>query len=454
MSNTAAAVLEPSQVALPGPLPEPEQASASEMDDNVRVQSAIRFLQDPRVRHSAIESQIRFLKGKGVSDPQIKYAFAKVGRTVTAETIASVRVPPANTVLPAAAATARATPLSAQLKTARQSMPVAMTPGPQYTQTLFPHSPIAPQEEPQAKTLDWRDVVIGVGAAVLTGFTGYKLFNRYSSYELRRKPEKRPRLYQTSHSRHRSANNVSSESETDASSTRHRGRAPPLPPPPTVATAGVPIASVIPPSDFAEKINKLQMELDETKEALANERKKCADLAVSAAKIRADKQQLSRTNDRLSQQIDGLKKDIEKLNEEKSATVVGDSALSTKEEEAETPAPTSVFLPSVAPAASGSALAGDDDSVLPAVPSPEVPAVVTPSPAISAAVKAVDPAEPMPVAKAPLVPEPTPAAVAEPVLSAESTVPAGNVAGVLTPLIPTNNAEVSNAVDATPVSRG
>lgn len=449
------------QASLEAPLPEPEQPSSSEMDADATVQSAIRFLKDPRVQCSPVESQIRFLKGKGVSDGQITYAFAKVGRTVTAEKIASVRAPPTNAAPPGATATARATPLSVQLKAARQHAPVAMTPDPQYTQTLFPYLPPPPTVERQTKTMDWRDVVIGAGAAMLAGFSAYKLFNRYSPYEFRRKSDKKPRFYHRSSSRPRPANNASSGSETDASSTPQRGCVLPLPPPPPTAAAAEPIVSAASPAALAEEVKKLQTELDEAKEALANERKKCADLAVSAAKIRADKQQLSRANDRLTQQIDSLKKDIERLEGEKSA------ATGEATQTAAAPAPPSTYFPSVTtegeqarnspavtPVTRASAPNSDVVPVLPVVPSPEATGIAAAAPAMQDPITEAAQVAPASVAAAAPAPESSPAVVAASTPHADAAAPLATFTEVAASLLPTRSAEPPKAGDGTPMSIG
>ncbi|CAJ1039402.1 putative Peroxisomal membrane anchor protein (Pex14p) conserved region containing protein [Leishmania shawi] len=458
----AMAVPAQSQGALPEPLPEPEQPSASEMDADATVQSAIRFLQDPRVRRSPIESQIRFLKGKSVSDGQIKYAFAKVGRAVTTEKIASVRASPANTAPPTATATVGATPLSPQLETARQNAPVTMGPGLQYTQTLFPYSPLPPQVERQKRTVDWRDVVIGAGAAMLAGLSGYKLFNRYSPYEFRRKSEKRSRLYRDSCSRHRPANNASSESEIDALSTSQRGRAPPLPPSPPVAAPAESIVPATPPPDLTE-VKKLLAELNETKEALTNERKKCADLAVNAAKIRADKQQLSRANDRLTQQIDELKKDIERLEKGTAASeatqMAGESLVAAESTSTSTYFPSVTAegeqarkSPAVTPVPSVSAPNPSAVPGLPVLPSTESPTVVTAAPAILGLNAEVTPVSPTSVAAVAPTPEPFPAAVAAAASSADAAVPGASATEVAERLLPTSSADPPKAREDTPVS--
>ncbi|KPA78419.1 peroxin 14 putative (PEX14) [Leptomonas pyrrhocoris] len=335
---SAAATITTAQ-APPPQLPEPEQASPSQLDADPNVQSAIRFLQDPRARNAPVESQIRFLKGKSMSDAQIKHAFSKVGRMVTLEKIASVRAPaPMNAALGGQAATNNfQSGMSTQINS-RPLSPVAPPTQPQYTQTLFPRSPPPPPEEPQVKGVDWRDVVIGTGAAILAGVAGYKLFNRYSPYEIRRKSDKKPpRAFRGPYAgRQRSIPNGSSESETDGSGfPPPHFQAPPLPPPPTTAPGAlgqVAAAAAVGLAAEAEELKKLQTQLEETKEALTTERKKCADLAVSSAKIRAEKQQLSRANDRLTQQLDELKKDMEKLEEERAAAA-GEGKLTATEEE-------------------------------------------------------------------------------------------------------------------------
>ncbi|KAG5506212.1 hypothetical protein GH5_05899 [Leishmania sp. Ghana 2012 LV757] len=452
------------QAAPPESLPEPEQPSVSEMDADATVQSAIRFLQDARVRRSPIESQIRFLKGKGVSDGQIRHAFAKVGRAVTAEKIASVRVSSANAAPPAATAAAGATTLSAQLKTARQEAPVSIAPGPQYTQTLFPYLPPPPQVERQAKTVDWRDVVIGAGAAMLAGFSGYTIFNRYSPYEFRRKSEKKPRLHHSSYSRYPPASNASSESETDASSMRLRGRVPPLPAPPPVASTAEPIVSATSPTNLTEEVKKLQMELEEIKEALTNERKKCADLAVSAAKIRADKQQLSRANDRLTQQIDGLKKDIEKLEAEKGAAAGEATQAAAEGAAAAAPAPASTCVPSVAaegeqtrtspavtPESNATAPNADTATILPIVPSPEDAALVAADAAISEPITEAASAAPTSMAAVTSAPELSTATVAAPAASADAVFPAATVTEAVASYLPTSSTQSRTTKDDTPV---
>ncbi|KAK7199119.1 peroxin 14 [Novymonas esmeraldas] len=391
------------------PVPE-QQPSAADMEADDTAQSAVRFLRDPRVQRSPIDSQIRFLKGKGVSEAQIRYAFAKVGRAVTAEKIASVRAPVTN-----AAPAGVANPLSTQLKSARQSThpaaAAAAAAGPQYTHTLFPHSPPPPPDDPPAKAVDWRDLVIGAGAAVLAGVAGYKLFHRYSPYEFRRKSEKKERLYRGSYPRHRSAHNGSSDSEADVLSSPQRRRVPPLPPPPpSAAAAPEPIVTATPPGDAAEEVKRLQTELSETKEALASERKRCADVAMNAARTRAGKEQLSRANDRLVQQMDELKKSVEKLEEEKKSALAGGATAQAATEETTTtsaaPAtPPSTYYPSVTqegeqarqpPAAPFAA------PVSPAAPVPLTEAVV---PALPAAVDSTAPPPP---------PPPPPPAAAEP----------------------------------------
>lgn len=445
--------------ALTEPLPAPAQPSAAEMDADPAVQSAVRFLQDARVQRSPIESQIRFLKSKGVADAQIVYAFSKVGRSVTAEKVASVRAPPANAV----PTTAAATPLAAQLKTPR--VPVVATaaaPGPQYTQTLFPHSPPPPQEEPQAKLVDWRDVVIGAGAAVLAGFAGYKLFHRYSPYEFRRKSEKKPRLYKGSYARHRPTNNASDGSETDASSTPQRGRVPPLPPPPQAAAAAEPIVTTAAAGEPGDEVKRLQTELDETKEALASERKKCADLAVSAAKIRADKQQLSRANDRYMQQIESLKKEIEKAEEAKKSAS-DEAAPASTEEAAPAPAPASTYFPSVtaeaeqarkSPVSNPVAVpASAAATTMVATDSPAAVPPVLPPPTVSAAVPMVPAAaalpEPVPVAAAA---EPTAAAAPSPLTASELFPSASLPAAAATPAVEAPAPSEAAPAPATPAA--
>ncbi|GET88463.1 peroxin 14, putative [Leishmania tarentolae] len=453
------------QAALEAPLPVPEQPSSSEMDADAAVQSAIRFLQDPRVRRSPVESQIRFLKSKGISDAQIKYALAKVGKTATVEKIASVRAPTTNTALPPPTATTCATPLSAQFNTTLQTAPVTMTPGPRYTQTLFPYSAPPPQVEPQTKRVDWRDIVIGAGAAMLAGFSAYTLFHRYSPYEFRRKLDKKLRSYRGSSSRRRPTNNPSSESETDASSTLQRGRVPPLPPPPPMAGAAEPTVSAASPAALIEEVKKLQTELDEVKESLANERKKCADLAVSAAKIRADKQQLSRANDRLTQQIDGLKKDIEKLSGEKSSA--GGEATQTDADRAvaAVPAPPSTYFPSVTvegeqarkspgvtPVTNASAPNSDVVPVLAVVASPEERTITTATPTIPDTITETAHAAPGPVTDVTPAPESPLTGVAVLTHNADVAAPVATDTEVAAPLLPIHSVEPPKAGDGVPVS--
>lgn len=307
------------------PLPDPESSVHSnappDANSDAVVQSAIRFLQDQRVQRSPLESQIRFLKGKSLTDAQIKLAFEKVGRPVTLEKVQSAR--------PTAAAPStnrtenRA--MSPQLRVSSAPSVAPITVAPMQTRTLFPPSPLPEPEAPSSK-VDWRDVVIGVGAAVIASVTGYKLFNRYSPFEIRRKSDKKYRLVPQGGPRRPLRIAASSESEAEYCSVPQRRVTPPLPPVPN------PTEAAPTPSVQTEELQQLQTELTEAKEALSNERRKSADLAVSAAKIRSDKQQLSRANDRLSQQIEELKKQIEKL-EEAEKRNSGPAPLTATEEE-------------------------------------------------------------------------------------------------------------------------
>ncbi|KPI82980.1 peroxin 14 putative (PEX14) [Leptomonas seymouri] len=408
----------------PSPLPEPEQASPSQLDADPNVQSAVRFLQDPRVRNSPVESQIRFLKGKSMSDAQIKHAFSKVGRPVTPEKVASVRAPVRmnSSFADQTAANGPSHAMSTQLKSHPQ-FPVAPPPQPQYSQTLFPRTPLPLPEEPQTKGVDWRDVVIGTGAAILAGVAGYKLFNRYSPYEIRRKSDKKPsRTLRGPYSGRHRPNNGYSDSETDGSSFPPLTlQARPLPPPPPTDPAALgpdaaAATTAAAPGAEAGELKKLQTELDETKEALTNERKKCADLAVSSAKIRAEKQQLSRANDRLTQQVDALKKDVEKLEEEK-ATAAGGGRLTATEEE-----PPRAFYPSLtkeaevaraSTAAVSPVVEAPGTTATPAAPAPApaapTPAAAVPFAATTAAAVSMSPAAELPPAPSTALPatEPT-----------------------------------------------
>lgn len=403
------------------PLPEPEQVPASELDADPNVQSAIRFLQDPRVRSSPVESQIRFLKGKNMSDAQIRHAFAKVGKTVTAEKMMSVRAPAPVTSTTSTMSSSSARAPSSQFNSRPLSTVTAPLPQPQYSQTLFPRTPPPPQEELQTKGVDWRDVVIGAGAAIIASVAGYKLFNRYSPYEIRRKSDKKPsRAFRGGpYAPHqRPALSGSSESEMDVSAfPPPQLRAPPLlPPPPTApataeGAAGVAATTAASAAD-AEELKRLQTQLDETREALTNERKKCADLAVSSAKIRAEKQQLSRANDRLTQQIDALKKDVEKLEEEK-ATAFGTGKLTATEEE-----PPKAFCP--LPTVEAEEARNSPTTLSPMNAAPMAAPVTAAAAATAAAVIATSPAAELALAPSTSSPAPEPAVEVVPAVAAAS----------------------------------
>lgn len=405
----AAPAAQPQQ---PQPLPEPEQPSTQQLDEDPSVQSAVRFLQDPRVKTSQVESQIRFLKGKNMSDAQIRHALAKVGRAVTAEKVSSVRAPPPVSAVSAMPPQSVGRPLSPVGMAATQ---------PQYSQTLFPRAPRPPlEEETQTKSVDWRDVVIGTGAAIIASVAGYKLFNRYSPYEIRRKSERKPSRLLRGAGQQRLPYHGSSESEVDGSPYTPQQRiAPPLPPPP-IATppAAGPTAAAAAPGVDAEEMKKLRTQLDEAKEALTNERKKCADLAVGSAKIRAEKQQLSRANDRLTQQVESLKKDVEKLEAEKAAA--GEGKLTATEEE-----PPKPFYPSLT--VEGEQARAAEAPVPQATGLGDGNGAATVAAAMAAAAAA-------PVAEAP--PAPSPAVVAAPPPAAAETVLPAAVEGVAPAVVP------------------
>lgn len=290
-------------------LPAPPPATPSvNLDDDSGVQSAVRFLQDPRVKNSPVERKISFLKTKGLSAEQIQYAFKKVGVELTIDKINAVGAHTPATTQAASQSSAPPQPTSAsQVPVLNPYQPSTRT------HTLFPNTQPPLPDTPETKGVDWRDVVIGVGAAAIAGFAGVKLFQRYSPYEIRRKSEKKVTAQTHRHMGVRRRAGAFSSSDSDrGSAPAPRSNVPPLPPPPATATT-VPAEAQV--KDASEEVKRLEAELAETKEALTTERKKGAEYAVSAARVRGEKQQLSRTNDKLTQQIEELQEKLKKLEE-------------------------------------------------------------------------------------------------------------------------------------------
>ncbi|CAD2221063.1 hypothetical protein AGDE_14229 [Angomonas deanei] len=110
-----------------------------ELDNNPAVRSAIAFLNDPRVKRTPTDRKIKFLKGKGLSSEEIKYAFEKCGLPpLTLEQISAVQPLETGTG-------ALSTPSSAAANPSARSA------------YLFPQSAPAPVEsEAQEPSLDWR----------------------------------------------------------------------------------------------------------------------------------------------------------------------------------------------------------------------------------------------------------------------------------------------------------
>lgn len=175
-----------------------EQPRSASDDPNIR--SAVTFLADPRVRKTTIDRKIAFLKGKGLTAEQISNAFQQAGQSVNIEKInaisAAATVSPSSTPLLSVQHPQQQQPPSSPYTTTSRnsSFSMARAAG---SHTLYPYTPApsrmmqpgAGQAESKA---DWRDVVIGVGAACLSALGGYHLFQRYSPYEIRRKGDLPP----------------------------------------------------------------------------------------------------------------------------------------------------------------------------------------------------------------------------------------------------------------------
>lgn len=240
-------------------------------------QSAVNFLKDSRIRHATTESKVRFLKNKGLSDAQILTAFRDAGLTISPSDVTAVQ---------------ESQPPAVSMRNALLS--TSSTPSRVHTHTLFPSNPIA-TPAPVEKGFDWRDAVIGVGAATLAAVGAVKLFQKYSPYELRRKrPQGCPSTRMISRMRQIGPPIDGDMDCLRPSSMMPVGQAVPLPAvPAAVAAAG-----------SEGELEKVKKELADVKVALEKERKRCGELSINLAKVRQEKQQLANKTEQLSRQLD------------------------------------------------------------------------------------------------------------------------------------------------------
>ncbi|ORC84151.1 peroxin 14 [Trypanosoma theileri] len=274
-----------------------------------RVSSAVKFLHDPRVRHTPIANKVQFLRSKGLSTDEVCEAFGKAGQSNLIEEvkrIMSQQLPDTslrnsgNSQISSRYEIGDATNLPP-----RQNY-LSTHVGPLYA----PQPPPFPQTHNEAKEVDWRDYVIGIGAALIGGFAAFKAFQIYSPYEIRRKDDK-IRLnhrYETGTRRKRGGKRVSSESD-DEYSKPSRDMA-------TVPVPATPLPNAPTTGGNQEEIAKLQAELKETQEALEKEKKSKAELSVTLGKLRGQLNTQSRTNEKHELKIKSLQEEIERLNKE------------------------------------------------------------------------------------------------------------------------------------------
>ncbi|KAJ3284668.1 peroxisomal membrane protein pex14 [Borealophlyctis nickersoniae] len=118
------------------------------------IQSAIRFLQDPKVQQSPLAKRIAFLEGKGLSSEEIEQALARAGggsATTTTTTTVANAAPPVPPGGPGA-----------------------------YPPPGYPQYPLmyAPQPPPPSQ-LNWKDYTLGAVGVVGAGYGLYVLAKRH-----------------------------------------------------------------------------------------------------------------------------------------------------------------------------------------------------------------------------------------------------------------------------------
>ncbi|KAH9597573.1 Peroxisome membrane anchor protein Pex14p [Trypanosoma melophagium] len=273
-----------------------------------RVSSAVKFLHDPRVRLTPTANKVQFLKSKGMTVDEVCEAFGKAGQSNLIEEVKRIMsqqpsVPSlwntGNSQAPSRYEVGNATNLPHQ-----NSLSTHV--GPLYA----PQPPPFPLIHYETKETDWRDYVIGIGAALIGGFAAFKAFQIYSPYEMRRKDEKirSNHRYEAGLRRKRGGKRLSSESDVEYSKPS-RDLA-------TVPVPTTPVPNAPSTGGNQEEVVKLRAELKETQDALEKEKKSKAELSVTLGKLRGQLNTQSRTNEKHELKIKSLQEEIERLNKE------------------------------------------------------------------------------------------------------------------------------------------
>lgn len=268
-----------------------------------RVSNAVEFLLDSRVRRTPTSSKVHFLKSKGLSAEEICEAFTKVGQPKTLNEIK--RILSERPYVPTGPNSQHMTqPLRDE---SADSVP---TPHPnqsrRHTSLLYaPQAPPLPEAAAATRGVDWRDLVIGAGAAVIGGFAAFKAFQLYSPYEIRLKDEgSKPRSRRS----RRGGRHASSDSEAERSLVHREVPALPVP--------AIPVASESHVDAKQAEIERLKTELKETQEALEAEKKGKAELSITLGKLRGQVTAYSRTNEKQESQIKSLQEEVNRLKSE------------------------------------------------------------------------------------------------------------------------------------------
>lgn len=243
------------------------------------ISAAISFLRNPKVCNATEKQKIAFLKSKGLTNEQICRAFKEVGVNVDLSTCESVPGPNKEYSSGSADASSGAAVYSKRS-----------------THTLFPENYSPTNSSTQESTMfDWRNVVIGAGAAVLAAGSAVKLWNNYSPYEIKRK--------------NAVAVPVSSPSPAPFVP------APSIPEP--VAPRALPplptLPPQMPPPATSLKLEELTKEIETLKEALETERRSKAEITIRVSKLRGENYKLTYANQQLEQKVEEAEKEVQRL---------------------------------------------------------------------------------------------------------------------------------------------
>ncbi|EAN86372.1 putative peroxin 14 [Trypanosoma cruzi] len=290
-----------------------QRNSPEESEKRKRVSSAVQFLHDSRVKITPAANKIQFLKSKGLTTEEVCEAFEKAGQTIPLDEIKKIMNKPSFGQLGSGVVNNNLAPghVGSDATYVLRQHPFMPHAGPLYTQ----QPPPFPQTPQGAKETDWRDVIIGVGAALISGFAAFKAFQIYSPYEIRRKDERTKKGSRMESQRRgkRHEGSVSPDRGAERPVTSLHTMAPPMPATPTP----LPTATAANAAESTEReIQKLQSELKETQEALEKEKRSKAEISVSLGKLRGQINALSRTNDNLESRIKLLQEEVDKANSE------------------------------------------------------------------------------------------------------------------------------------------